>query len=53
MSHVTPIKMMVRLALDAPMAVIHRMELSPASITHDPWWPDGTSTLRNFDVVPD
>ena len=52
-SHVTPIKMMVRLALDAPMSVIHAMELAPASITTIAWWPDGTPSLRNFSVVPD
>ena len=52
-SHVTPIKMMVRLALDAPMPVIYKMELAPASITTISWWPDGTPSLRNFSVVPD
>lgn len=52
-SHVTPIKMMVRLALDAPMPVIYKMELAPASITTIAWWPDGTPSLRNFSVVPD
>lgn len=51
-SHVTPIKMMVRLALDAPMPIIHKMELAPASITTIAWWPDGTPSLRNFSVVP-
>ncbi|MBC9225553.1 bifunctional RNase H/acid phosphatase [Aeromicrobium sp. 636] len=51
-SHVTPIKLMVRLALGADMNVIHRMELSPASITTIAWWPDGTPSLRNFSVAP-
>jgi broad specificity phosphatase PhoE/ribonuclease HI len=51
-SHVTPIKLMVRLALGADMGVIHRMELSPASITTIAWWPDGTPSLRNFSVAP-
>lgn len=51
-SHVTPIKLMVRLALGADMAVIHRMELAPASITTIAWWPDGTPSLRSFSVVP-
>ncbi|GAA3530473.1 bifunctional RNase H/acid phosphatase [Aeromicrobium flavum] len=51
-SHVTPIKLMVRLALGADMGVIHRMELSPASITTMAWWPDGTPSLRNFSVTP-
>lgn len=52
-SHVTPIKLMVRLALDVPMPVIYKMELAPASITTIKWWPDGTPSLRNFSVVPD
>lgn len=51
-SHVTPIKMLVRLALDAPMHIIYKMELAPASITTISWWPDGTPSLRNFSVVP-
>lgn len=52
-SHVTPIKMMVRLALDAPMRSIYKMELAPASITTIQWWPDGTPSLRNFSLVPE
>ena len=52
-SHVTPIKMMIRLALDAPMPSIYKMELAPASITTIQWWPDGTPSLRNFSVVPE
>lgn len=52
-SHVTPIKMLVREALDAPMSVIHAMELAPASITTIAWWPDATPSLKNFSVVPE
>ena len=52
-SHVTPIKMMVRRTLDAPIQVIYKMELSPASITTIQWFSDDTSSLRNFNVVPD
>ena len=51
-SHVTPIKMLVRLALEAPMNVIYKMELSPASITTVQWWPDGPASMRNFNIVP-
>lgn len=51
-SHVTPIKLMVRAALQADMGVLHRMELAPASITTISWWPDGTPSLRNLSVVP-
>lgn len=52
-SHVTPIKMLTRIALDAPMSVIYRMELAPASLTTIQWWPDGTPSLRAFSYVPE
>nr|MCW2728915.1 bifunctional RNase H/acid phosphatase [Aeromicrobium sp.] len=51
-SHVTPIKLLVRHALEAPMKVIYKMELSPASITTVQWWADGPGSLRNFNLVP-
>jgi broad specificity phosphatase PhoE/ribonuclease HI len=51
-SHVTPIKMLVRLALDAPPNVIYKMELAPASITTIQWWADGGASLRGFNLVP-
>lgn len=51
-SHVTPIKLLVKLALDAPIEVIHRMELAPASITEIAWFPDGLASLRSFSIVP-
>ncbi|EFQ83509.1 phosphoglycerate mutase family protein [Aeromicrobium marinum DSM 15272] len=51
-SHVTPIKLLVRLALDSPMHVIHRMELAPASLTTIAWWPGGAPSLRAFSHVP-
>jgi ribonuclease H / adenosylcobalamin/alpha-ribazole phosphatase len=47
-SHVTPIKLLVRSALDAPMAALFRMELDPASITQVSWWEDGNASLRVF-----
>ncbi|MEJ7633296.1 bifunctional RNase H/acid phosphatase [Aeromicrobium sp.] len=52
-SHVTPIKLLVRGALEAPMSTIYKMELSPASITVVAWWPDGRASVRNLNVVPD
>lgn len=52
-SHVTPIKMLTRIALDAPMPTIFRMELAPASLTTIQWWPDGTPSLRAFSYVPE
>lgn len=47
-SHVTPIKTLVRLALDAPESALFRMELAPASVTTIQYFPDGISSLRAF-----
>jgi len=52
-SHVTPIKAIVREALDAPVQVLHRMQLAPASITALQWWPDGAAVLRTFSYEPE
>ncbi len=52
-SHVTPIKLLMRQALDAPMSIVYRMELAPASLTTIASWPDGTSSVRNFNIVPE
>lgn len=49
-SHVTPIKLLVRHALNAPMSVIHRMELAPATLTTINYYPDGLPSLRNFSL---
>ena len=47
-THVTPIKSMVRLALDAPTESLYRMELSPCSFTSAMWFADGVASLRFF-----
>jgi broad specificity phosphatase PhoE len=47
-SHVTPVKTLVRLALEAPPHALYRMELSPASLTTVQWFPDGNASLRAF-----
>jgi probable phosphoglycerate mutase len=47
-THVTPIKSMVRLALDAPTDALYRMELSPCSFTSAMWFADGVASLRFF-----
>ncbi len=52
-SHVTPIKMLVRLTLGAAMPVVHRLEVAPASLTTLRWWPDGVATLRTFSAIPE
>ncbi|MEU6799924.1 bifunctional RNase H/acid phosphatase [Streptomyces neyagawaensis] len=45
-SHVTPIKTLVRLALGAPPESLFRMELSAASLTAVAYYADGNATLR-------
>ena len=52
-SHVTPIKTLVRVALDATGPVLHRMHLAPASLTVTQWWPDGVALLRAFSHEPE
>lgn len=49
-SHVTPIKQLVRMALDAPAHAIYRMELVPASMQVLRWWPDGGASMQAFNV---
>ncbi|MGH3366765.1 MAG: bifunctional RNase H/acid phosphatase [Nocardioidaceae bacterium] len=51
-SHVTPIKMLVRSALGAPLDAIYRMELAPGSITELAWYADGRPSMRRFNVQP-
>jgi probable phosphoglycerate mutase len=47
-THVTPIKLLVREALDAPMPVLYRMELTPASLSEIHWFANGTASMRRF-----
>lgn len=47
-THVTPIKTLVRLALDAPPHALFRMELRPASLSSIAWFADGNASLRAF-----
>jgi probable phosphoglycerate mutase len=51
-THVTPIKLMVRSVLQAPMSSLFRMELRPATITEIHWFADGLASLRSFNVQP-
>lgn len=45
-SHVTPIKTLVRLALGAPPESLFRMELSAASFSEVAYYADGNASLR-------
>ena len=47
-AHVTPIKIMVGLAVDAPLTSLFRMELSPCSITTLAWFADGNASMFGF-----
>ncbi|WP_069172598.1 bifunctional RNase H/acid phosphatase [Streptomyces griseus] len=45
-THVTPIKTLVRLALGAPPESLFRMELLPASVSTVAYYADGNASLR-------
>ncbi len=47
-AHVTPIKIMVGIAVDAALDSVFRMELSPCSITTLAWFPDGNASMFSF-----
>lgn len=47
-SHVTPIKLAVGLAVDAPLHSLYRMELAPCSLTTVAWYADGIASLLGF-----
>jgi broad specificity phosphatase PhoE/ribonuclease HI len=51
-THVTPIKLMVRGVLQAPMASMFRMELKPATLTEIHWYADGLASLKSFNIQP-
>ena len=45
-SHVTPIKTLLRIALDAPVSAMSRMYLDPASVSIANYYADGTPSVR-------
>ncbi|WP_433342652.1 histidine phosphatase family protein [Streptomyces sp. CA-253872] len=45
-SHVTPLKTLLRLALGAPPAALFRMDLDPASLSALAVWSDGNTSVR-------
>ncbi|MDO9484452.1 MAG: bifunctional RNase H/acid phosphatase [Actinomycetota bacterium] len=47
-SHVSPIKLLVALTIDAPVESVYRMELRPCSISTTTWYPDGNNSLYGF-----
>jgi broad specificity phosphatase PhoE/ribonuclease HI len=49
-SHVTPIKLLARRALEAPMSALYRMHLELASLTTIDWYPDGPAVVRSLNA---
>ena len=47
-AHVTPIKLIVGLCVDAPLHSLYRMELQPCSLTTIAWFADGNSSMFGF-----
>ncbi len=47
-SHVTPIKMLVRAALEAPPSSLYRMFLEVSSFSEIAWYSDGPAVLKLF-----
>ena len=47
-SHVTPIKTLARLAVQAPPAALYRLHVDSASLTEIDWYADGPAVLRRF-----
>jgi ribonuclease H / adenosylcobalamin/alpha-ribazole phosphatase len=47
-THVTPLKTLVRLALDAPPHALYRMQVGAASISTIQWFSDGNACLQSF-----
>jgi probable phosphoglycerate mutase len=45
-SHVTPIKMLLRMALDAGPGILYRLHLDLASLSIAEFYPDGLSSVR-------
>jgi broad specificity phosphatase PhoE/ribonuclease HI len=47
-SHVTPIKTLLRLALDAPPSALYRMHLDLACLSEVQWYADGPAVVRSL-----
>ncbi|MEP6464554.1 MAG: bifunctional RNase H/acid phosphatase [Frankiaceae bacterium] len=47
-SHVTPIKTLARIALDAPPQALYRMQLDPVGLTEISWYADGPAVLHRW-----
>jgi probable phosphoglycerate mutase len=50
-SHVTPIKTLLRMALDAPPSALYRMHLDLACLNEVQWHADGAAVVRSMNDV--
>ena len=51
-THVTPLKTLLRLALDAPAHAYFRIEIKPASLSTIAWFGDGNVSVRSVNELP-
>lgn len=51
-THVTPLKTLLRLALDAPAHAYYRLEIRPASLSTVSWYGDGNVSVRSINETP-
>jgi broad specificity phosphatase PhoE/ribonuclease HI len=51
-THVTPLKTLLRLALDAPAHTYYRIEIRPASLSTISWFGDGNVSVRGINETP-
>jgi ribonuclease H / adenosylcobalamin/alpha-ribazole phosphatase len=51
-THMTPIRSLVRGVLGAPLTAMSRLDLAPASYTEIAHWSDGLAVLRGLNVLP-
>jgi probable phosphoglycerate mutase len=51
-THVTPLKTLLRLALDAPAHAYYRLEIKPASLSTIAWFGDGNVSVRSMNETP-
>jgi probable phosphoglycerate mutase len=51
-SHVSPIKLILRAALDGGPAFLHRCYLDPAGVSTVDYWSDGGVAVRAVNEIP-
>jgi probable phosphoglycerate mutase len=51
-THVTPLKTLLRLALDAPAQAYYRIEIRPATFSTVTWFGDGNASVSSVNAEP-